>query len=73
MYLQQKPSKIRIVRIIVFICDHAKSKIPLKYNNLGLTKKEIESHIAYDIGTEKFGIELTKNLKQTYIMSTFQD
>ena len=56
---------------IVFICDHAKNKVPLKYNNLGLTKKEIESHIAYDIGTEKFGIELTKKLKQTYIMSNF--
>ena len=56
---------------IIFICDHAKNKIPLKYNNLGLTKKEIESHIAYDIGIEKFGIELTKKLKQTYIMSNF--
>ena len=43
----------------------------MKYNNLGLTKKEIESHIAYDIGIEKFGIELTKKLKQTYIMSNF--
>ncbi len=56
---------------IVFICDHAHNRIPVKYKKLGLTKIELESHMAFDLGAKTFVIELTKRLKQSYVMSNF--
>lgn len=56
---------------IIFICDHASNFIPKNYKNLGLSKKKLETHIAYDIGAKNFTINLARNLKQTYFMSNF--
>ena len=33
---------------IIFICDHASNLIPKCYLNLGLQKKLLKSHIAWD-------------------------
>ena len=48
---------------ILIIADHASNFIPEQYNNLGLSEKLIQSHIAYDIGVRKLSIELSKKLK----------
>ena len=45
---------------VIFICDHASNFIPKKYNLLGLKKKYMSSHIAYDIGAREFCIEITR-------------
>ena len=29
------------------ICDHSSNNIPSEYNNLGVSKKDLESHRAY--------------------------
>ena len=56
---------------ILFICDHASFKIPKEYNNLGLSKKEISSHIGGDIGAKELTIELTKKLNSSCFLSNF--
>ena len=33
----------------LIICDHASNKIPTKFNDLGLSKRILDSHIAFDI------------------------
>jgi len=35
---------------LILICDHAVNDIPAAYGTLGLEPKELERHIAYDIG-----------------------
>ncbi len=35
---------------LILICDHAVNAIPAAYGTLGLAQKELERHIAYDIG-----------------------
>jgi predicted N-formylglutamate amidohydrolase len=35
---------------LILICDHAVNAIPAAYGTLGLEPKELERHIAYDIG-----------------------
>ena len=39
---------------VILYCDHASNFIPKKYNLLGLKKKYMSSHIAYDIGAREF-------------------
>ena len=56
---------------IIFICDHASNYMPQKYNYLGLKKKHILSHIAYDIGAQDFCIKLAKFLNQSCFLSNF--
>ncbi len=35
---------------LILICDHAVNAIPAAYGTLGLAQKDLERHIAYDIG-----------------------
>ena len=56
---------------ILFICDHSSNQIPNSYNNLGLDKKNISSHIAFDIGSRLLTIQLTKQLKACCFVSNF--
>jgi predicted N-formylglutamate amidohydrolase len=56
---------------IIFICDHASNHIPEEYANLGLSKENLESHIAYDIGAKRITKELAKKLGQTSFFSNF--
>ena len=56
---------------IIFICDHATNKIPKEFSNLGLKKRNLESHIAFDIGAADLSMGLAKKLKQTCLLSNF--
>jgi len=56
---------------IVFICDHASNYIPRRYHKLGISKIDLKSHIAFDIGAKNLTINLAKKLKQSYFLSNF--
>ncbi len=53
---------------ILIVADHASNFIPNEYNNLGLSQKLIESHIAYDIGVRKLALKLSEKLKTHLVM-----
>ena len=60
-----------LINHIVFICDHASNYIPQKYRKLGMSHRDLESHIAFDIGAKNLTINLAKKLKQSYFLSNF--
>ena len=64
-------NKYKFKNHIIFICDHANNTIAKRYKNLGLSRRNIDSHIAYDIGAKMLSIELAKKLGQTYFLSNF--
>ena len=45
------------------ICDHSSNNIPLIYNSLGISKKDLNSHRAYDLGASDVACELSKLLQ----------
>ena len=53
------------------ICDHASNNIDEKYKNLGLEKKYIDSHRAFDIGVKNVAWELSKLLDCNLVMANF--
>ena len=53
------------------ICDHASNYIPITYNGLGISKKYLESHRAYDLGASDIAIELSNLLSCNLVMSNF--
>ncbi len=56
---------------IIFICDHATNFIPRNFKNLGVSRADLKSHIAYDIGAKEITKQLAKNLNQSYFLSNF--
>jgi predicted N-formylglutamate amidohydrolase len=54
---------------IVLICDHASNFIPKRFGDLGLGKRELESHIAWDPGALPVARRLSKALDATLIES----
>jgi predicted N-formylglutamate amidohydrolase len=56
---------------IVLICDHASNFIPKRFGDLGLGKRELESHIAWDPGALPVARRLAKALDATLIESRF--
>ena len=54
-------------------CDHACNRVPKAINNgsLGLTKKDMERHIAYDVGAEGLSQSLGKLLNAPVLCSNF--
>ena len=53
------------------ICDHSSNKIPLEYKNLGISKKDLESHRAFDLGASEVASELSKLLRCSLVMANF--
>ena len=47
---------------IILTCEHASGKIPEGYDNLGLTKKDLNRHIAFDKGCAELTETLAKQL-----------
>ncbi len=47
---------------VLLVCEHASNYIPAKYNALGLTTQEIQSHIAWDPGAMKIAGHLVEML-----------
>jgi len=53
------------------ICDHSSNNIPLQYQNLGISKKDLESHRAFDLGASDVASELSKLLNCSLVMANF--
>ena len=53
------------------ICDHSSNNIPLIYNSLGISKKDLNSHRAYDLGASDVACELSKLLQCSLVMANF--
>ena len=53
------------------ICDHASNYIPLEYKNLGVSKKDLQSHRAFDLGASQVASELSNLLSCNLVMANF--
>ena len=56
---------------LLLIADHASNFIPKKYNNLGVSKKEILTHKAYDPGVRDLAINLSNKLNSYLILGNY--
>ena len=55
----------------LIICDHSSNEIPKSYKNLGVSSKDLESHIAYDLGASDLASNLSESLNCSLIMANF--
>ena len=56
---------------LLIIADHASNYIPKKYNNLGLKKKDIITHKAYDPGIKDLAINLSNKLNSQLVLGQY--
>ena len=71
---KEKESIIRkrgVCEDYLVICDHASNNIPLEYGNLGISKKDLESHRAFDLGAYEVAGELSNLLSCSLVMANF--
>ena len=61
------PSSVKLL----IVADHASNYIPKKYNNLGLTKKDILTHKAYDPGVRSLAINLSNKLNSQLVLGGY--
>ena len=57
----------------VILCDHASNFVPRSVadGNLGINKKEMQRHIAFDVGAKGLALELGKSLGSPVVCSNF--
>ena len=56
---------------LLIVADHASNYIPKKYNNLGLEKKDIVTHKAYDPGVKELAINLSNKLNSQLVLGQY--
>ena len=56
---------------MLLLCDHASNAVPSSLVNLGLKTKDLERHIAYDIGAEAIANQLSMELDLTLITAGY--
>ena len=56
---------------LLIIADHASNYIPKKYNNLGLEKKDVFTHKAYDPGIKELAINLSNKLNSQLVLGQY--
>lgn len=56
---------------VLLICDHAANDLPPAYGTLGLSRKDLESHIAFDIGAAEITRRLAERLDAPAVLSKF--
>lgn len=55
----------------VIICDHASNRVPKSLKNLGLSKKDLQKHVAWDPGTETIGRYMQKALGTPLVLASY--
>lgn len=55
----------------VIICDHASNLVPKALDNLGLSKKDLQKHIAWDPGTADIGRYMGRALDAPLILAGY--
>ena len=61
------PSSLKLL----IVADHASNYIPKKYDNLGLTKKDISTHKAYDLGVKDLAINLSNKFNSELVLGEY--
>lgn len=56
---------------VLIVCDHASNRVPLALNNVGLSKADLQKHIAWDPGTEHIGQYMSEKLDATAFFATY--
>jgi predicted N-formylglutamate amidohydrolase len=56
---------------VLFLCDHAANALPKAYGTLGLTRDQLDRHIAYDIGAGWITRRLARGFGAPAILSRF--
>lgn len=56
---------------LVLLCDHASNALPDAYGTLGLAARELERHIAYDIGAAEVTRMLSRSLGVPAVLSRY--
>lgn len=56
---------------VVLVCDHAENSFPPEYGTLGLPARELERHIAYDIGAAAVTRAIAAALGAPAVLSRF--
>ena len=56
---------------LLIVADHASNYIPKRYNNLDLTKKDILTHKAYDLGVRDLAINLSNKLDSQLVLGEY--
>jgi len=54
-----------------FVCDHASNRIPQALENLGLTPKQLQEHIAWDIGAAPMADILSRRFDAPLIKASY--
>ena len=55
----------------VIVCDHAANRVPKALKNLGLSKTNLNKHIAWDPGTEDIGRYISKKLNAALVLASY--
>lgn len=55
----------------VIVCDHASNLVPQSLSSLGLSKPELQRHIAWDPGTEEIGRKLGQKLDAPVVLASY--
>jgi len=55
----------------VFLCDHSGRRIPARLNDLDMSQDDLKRHIAWDIGIEGVGRELSSHFDGCLIMQPY--
>lgn len=56
---------------VVLICDHASNRVPRKLADLGLTRAQLASHIAWDPGAALVAAALSRELDAALVLSGY--
>lgn len=56
---------------LLLLCDHASSRIPAEYGNLGLPATELQRHIAFDIGAGALTRSLAARFQAPAVLTCF--
>ena len=56
---------------LLIVADHASNYIPKKYNNLGLGKRDVFTHKAYDPGVKELAINLSNKLNSQLVLGQY--
>ena len=56
---------------VLLLCDHAANRLPPDYGTLGLSREDLESHIAFDIGAAEITRRLATLLDAPALLTRF--
>ncbi len=56
---------------LLLVCDHAANHLPPAYGTLGLSRQDLESHIAFDIGAAEITRRLAERLEAPAVLTRF--